>query len=140
MHPTHAGVDSPSQPESRVPGVWHLRYRNSVGQWCKARANTQQIIQRLREGRLPATVEGSQTAEGAYLPLAAYPEFRQFQESETGANHNGANGRHRRKWRRSSSLEPMPSTWWSAWSNWILLIAVVSLSTVAAIICFAVIR
>src|SRR5204863_3129410 len=35
------------------PDIWYLRYRDRNGQSCKARATTQQIARRLREGKLP---------------------------------------------------------------------------------------
>ncbi len=58
------------------PGVWYLRYRDRQGGWCKTRATTQQIVQRIQEGRLPASVEACPQSQGEYLPLSAYAEFR----------------------------------------------------------------
>src|SRR5262249_20942610 len=34
------------------PDLWYLRYRDSKGQWCKAKTTTRQVLQRLREGRM----------------------------------------------------------------------------------------
>jgi serine/threonine-protein kinase len=57
------------------PDVWFLRYR-SRGQWCKAKAGTEQVIKRLLEGRIPAAVQASRQSRGPYRPLEAYPDFR----------------------------------------------------------------
>ncbi len=58
------------------PDLWYVRYRDRSGQWCKARATAQQIVQRLREGKLPGEVEGSHEAQGEFRPLGNVPEFR----------------------------------------------------------------
>jgi serine/threonine-protein kinase len=58
------------------PGVWYLRYRDPQGRWCKARASTQQIIERVHKGQIPPGAEVSQEPQGEFRPLAAYLEFR----------------------------------------------------------------
>jgi serine/threonine-protein kinase len=59
------------------PNVWYLRFRNEEGRWIKARATTQQIVQRLREGRISRAVEAGHQPQGEFRPLAAYTEFRE---------------------------------------------------------------
>jgi serine/threonine-protein kinase len=59
------------------PDLWYLRYKDRHGQWCKARATTQQVVQRLRQGQVPAEVEASHQSQSGFRPLAAYPEFRE---------------------------------------------------------------
>jgi serine/threonine-protein kinase len=58
------------------PDIWYLKYRDGRGQWCKARATTQQVVQRLRAGRLPTQVELCHQPHGAFQTLSAYPEFQ----------------------------------------------------------------
>jgi serine/threonine-protein kinase len=57
--------------------LWYLRYRDTKGQWCKARATTRQVLQRLREGRMPREVEASHHPQEKFQPLTAVPEFRE---------------------------------------------------------------
>jgi serine/threonine protein kinase len=57
--------------------VWYLRYRDRSGQWCKAKASTRQVLQRLRDGRMPREVEASHSPKAKFQPLAAFPEFRE---------------------------------------------------------------
>jgi serine/threonine-protein kinase len=63
------------RPQAR-PGVWYLRYRDRQGQWCKAKATTQQILRRLRDGKLPGEVEAARAANGDFRPLGEFDEFR----------------------------------------------------------------
>jgi serine/threonine-protein kinase len=57
------------------PDVWYLRYQDPKGRWCKAKATTQQIVQRLRKGILPEGAEACHEPQGEFRPLAAYPEL-----------------------------------------------------------------
>lgn len=57
------------------PDAWFLRFRERDGRFCKTRATTQQILQRLREGQLAATIEVSREIQGEFMPLSAYNEF-----------------------------------------------------------------
>src|SRR5262249_36158842 len=68
------------------PDIWYLKYRDRRGQWCKARATTQQVVQRVRDGRVPAEVEACHHPRGPFKALAAYPEF---QHALAGPNRNG---------------------------------------------------
>ena len=49
--------------------VWYLRYQDRSGRWCKAKATTEQVVKRLREGRLGAAVEGCHFHNGEFRPL-----------------------------------------------------------------------
>jgi hypothetical protein len=77
--------------------VWLLRYRKSTGQLCQARATTLQIVQRLKEGRLPAGVEACRRKEDGFRPLAQFVEFRALLL-------------HRRPARKGVKAAPPPST------------------------------
>jgi serine/threonine protein kinase len=57
-------------------GVWVLRYRNPAGKLCRVQANTEQIVLRLRRGRLSAKVEARHANGKDYHPLSFYPEFK----------------------------------------------------------------
>jgi serine/threonine-protein kinase len=61
--------------------IWYVRYRNREGRWCKARATTGQVVQRLRENRLPAGAELSRAQEGPFRPPAEHAEFQLDRES-----------------------------------------------------------
>ena len=63
-------------PANGHPDLWYLRYRDTTGRLCKAKATTKQVLQRLREGRLPAEVEASHQLQGQYEALERLPEFR----------------------------------------------------------------
>src|SRR6185312_12210684 len=48
---------APPAPAAEVNGAWVLRYHNPAGKLCRARATTEQIVQRLRRGLLSVKVE-----------------------------------------------------------------------------------
>jgi len=56
--------------------LWYLRYRGKDGNWRKVRAKTQQIVEGLRAGKLPAGIEACREDQGDFRPLRDYPEFR----------------------------------------------------------------
>jgi serine/threonine-protein kinase len=58
------------------PDIWYLRYRDSGGRWCKAKATTEQVLKRLRERRFPADVQAGHHHNGEFWPLEHYQEFR----------------------------------------------------------------
>jgi serine/threonine-protein kinase len=68
----------PAEGEHAGPGTWFLRYRNGSQRWCKARATTEQVLKRLRDGRLPLTTEASLEARGPFKALAAFPEYQEI--------------------------------------------------------------
>lgn len=69
--------ERPARTEARKdqPDIWYLRYRDSAGRWCKAKATTQQVLQRLRDRRFPADVEACHRHNGAFQPLGTFSEF-----------------------------------------------------------------
>jgi serine/threonine protein kinase len=69
---------TPRRPDETVPsdGVWVLRYRNKAGKLCRAQASTEQIVLRLRRGRLSAKIEARHATGKDYHPLSFYPEFQ----------------------------------------------------------------
>ena len=83
--PTRLDPEMPPEPTEAAPaletaaqanGVWVLRYRNPAGKLCRARASTEQIVQRLRRGRLSPKIEARHGSSPDYRPLASYPEFK----------------------------------------------------------------
>jgi serine/threonine-protein kinase len=79
MEPTRPDLAGPTNEAAALrpqPEVWYLRYRGQDGTWRTVRATAEQIVRRLREGRVPAGVEASRQADGAFVPLASVPEFR----------------------------------------------------------------
>jgi serine/threonine-protein kinase len=72
-----AAAEPKPEPAAGNPDLWYLKYCDKRGQWCKARATTQQVVQRLRDGRLPYEVELCHLPRGIFRALAAYPEFKQ---------------------------------------------------------------
>jgi serine/threonine-protein kinase len=77
--PTSLDLSAQAAPPASANGqedVWYLRYRDRKGQWCKAKATTPQVVQRLRDGKLAGEVEACHASQGDFRPLAEYPEFR----------------------------------------------------------------
>jgi hypothetical protein len=77
-----AAAKKPAPSTNGNPDLWFLRYRDKSGQWCKAKATTAQLLQRLREGRMPAEVEASHQLQGKFQPLKAFPELREAAEHQ----------------------------------------------------------
>jgi len=82
--PAASAADTPSHATSNG-SVWILRYRNRAGKWCRVQASTEQIILRLRHGRLSAKVEARHTSGKEYHPLSFYPEFKDILPVSVGA-------------------------------------------------------
>jgi serine/threonine protein kinase len=83
--PTRLDPEMPPLPAASVSeaatplppdGVWVLRYRNPAGKLCRARASTEQIVQRLRRGRLSSKIEARHGNRQDYHPLTFYAEFK----------------------------------------------------------------
>ncbi|HZT79017.1 MAG TPA: serine/threonine-protein kinase [Gemmataceae bacterium] len=78
--PTRAALETPPAPPAPPPAppadLWHLRYRNREGRWCRAQATTRQVVQALRNGRLPREAQAARAAAAAYRPVAELEEFR----------------------------------------------------------------
>jgi eukaryotic-like serine/threonine-protein kinase len=78
--PTAADLQmSQREPRSELrkshPDIWYLRYQDPTGRWCKAKATTQQVLKRLREGRFTSKVEASHQHGGPFKPLGKFEEF-----------------------------------------------------------------
>jgi eukaryotic-like serine/threonine-protein kinase len=77
---TRLDPNQPPHKEETTPteaaDVWMLRFRNRAGRLCKARATTGQIIERLRDRRLPHRVVARRPSQPKYRPLAVFPEFQ----------------------------------------------------------------
>lgn len=74
---THADLRVPARlSRAQATDIWYLRYRNRDGRWCKAKASTQQLILRLREGRVPSGLEIGRDAKAEFRCPADFPEFR----------------------------------------------------------------
>jgi serine/threonine-protein kinase len=93
--------DSEARSELRKgkPDIWYLRYRDQSGRWCKAKATTQQVLQRLGERRFPADIEGGHHHNGEFQPLGEFAEFR----SAVLEAAKGRKPRHRGKGRMPAS-------------------------------------
>jgi serine/threonine-protein kinase len=105
------------------PNIWYLKYRDRRGQWCKARATTQQVVQRLRDGRVPPHLEACHQPHGVFRPLWAYAEFAQAviprsQLRRPGRKKAGRNGRPLSTG-RAGSVASAPRRWFS----WAVLLA-----------------
>jgi hypothetical protein len=74
--PTRPDMEAPVKAAGRL---WHLRYRDRTGRWRGAQATTQQVVRRLREGRVPAVLEARPEGRGVFRPLESYPEFARIE-------------------------------------------------------------
>jgi eukaryotic-like serine/threonine-protein kinase len=75
--PTRPDLDAPMHRKAAAgPDQWHVRFRDRSGHGHKGQATTEQIVQRLREGRLPRTAEACRHLRDGFHPLATYPEFQ----------------------------------------------------------------
>ena len=79
--PTSPDLPMPShnsRPERTIdnPDIWYLRYRDRQGKWCKARATTRQVLQRLGEGVLSVEAQAAHQPQGEFQPLSGLDEFR----------------------------------------------------------------
>jgi hypothetical protein len=77
--PPADGEPAADQPRPSAPDVgdwWHLRRRDRKGRLWKVKATTQQIVQRLRTGKISSKVEASPLDTDNFRPLSAYPAFR----------------------------------------------------------------
>jgi hypothetical protein len=60
-----------------------MRYRDAQGQWRKSKGTARQIINHIREGRLPNDLEVARLPHQEYQALAEFPEFRAAVASKT---------------------------------------------------------
>jgi hypothetical protein len=68
-----APTDAPSPAGA---DTWYVRYRGSDGQWCKTRAQAEEIRRRLRDGQLPAAAEVSRELHGTFCIWKQVTEFQ----------------------------------------------------------------
>ncbi len=67
----------PESPARRLDGdAWIVRYRNRAGQIRRAKATTNQLVERLGAGQLPAAIEVSRAGLPEFHPPAHYPELQ----------------------------------------------------------------
>jgi serine/threonine protein kinase len=76
MPPLPSASATEPAPTPQTDGIWVLRYRNPAGKLCRAQATTEQIVLRLRRGRLSAKIEARHANDKDYHPLSFYPEFK----------------------------------------------------------------
>jgi eukaryotic-like serine/threonine-protein kinase len=72
--------ETPAKPEIEVnegQGIWFLRFPNRDGQWIKTKMTTQQVLERLAEGRLGAEAEACPQPKGEFRSLEKFKEFRE---------------------------------------------------------------
>jgi serine/threonine-protein kinase len=82
VEPTRLDPETPRPTAPAKPpeaDVWLLRYRNREGELRQVRATTLQIVQRLRDGRMPSGVEARRPPQPSFRPLLVFPEFRSVQ-------------------------------------------------------------
>jgi serine/threonine protein kinase len=106
----------PRTPPPLVPNGddnWLVRVRQK-GAWRKYKATTRQLIQRLREGKMPRQIEASK-AGGGFHPLSHYPEFQEI----TPAPKSGKQLRPRKAARAKPA--PLPSAALSRRASYLLL-------------------
>jgi serine/threonine-protein kinase len=109
--PTQLDVDAAAQ---RMPATndgsnfWYIRFRNREGTWRTARGTTEQIVDRLRSGRIPGTLKACQTPQGEYRPLATYPEFRPYALKKIKRPQPSRNGRQGVEFAARDSEESKP--------------------------------
>jgi serine/threonine-protein kinase len=66
----------PESPVRRGDDAWVLRYRNRSGKLRKAKATTAQIVERLRDGRLPTPIQVRRLEAPEFHSPSHFPEFR----------------------------------------------------------------
>lgn len=76
--PTQPDLEArPPAPVNSNPDTWYLRFRGNDGKWCKTKATTQEVVQRLLAGKVPEEVEGCRQSKGDFKPLVEFPEFEE---------------------------------------------------------------
>jgi eukaryotic-like serine/threonine-protein kinase len=112
-------VNGSTDPEN--PHLWFVRYRNRDGRWCKVRLTTEQITQRLREGRLVGTVvEASHQSQGEFQPLTTFAEFRAALAAAKRAKRVRENGKADKKEPRPDEKRTTPQSRFLGFRLWLL--------------------
>ncbi len=79
--PTHPDLSQPERtpaPEREIgqeETTWIARYLNREGEWKRIRLTTEQIVRRLRDGRLPHDAEVCANPREGFRPLVEQPVF-----------------------------------------------------------------
>jgi serine/threonine-protein kinase len=68
---------TPSGARAAANDLWLLRYVSADGRPGRGRSTTQQILQRLREGRVPRSAEVCRAADEGFLPISFFAEFQE---------------------------------------------------------------
>jgi eukaryotic-like serine/threonine-protein kinase len=122
--PTRPAADAPVRPPPPSSGeieqgAWTVRFRQpATGRVVKARVSTPQLLQRLKEGRLPPDAEARRGSDGEYRSLGEYAEFRDLIAGLKPA---------------AEPEEPEEPEEPSAWPRW-LLVGSVSLGLLTALL------
>jgi serine/threonine-protein kinase len=100
--------------------IWFVRYRDPQGNWGKTKGTSKQILDHLRDGRLPKDVQAARQAQGEFKPLSTIPEFRDAVNLAAGVSKPPTSEKKRRA-RRLFQLSPegtsflsLPVAFWVA--------------------------
>jgi serine/threonine-protein kinase len=77
--PTCLDPDTPPvnpRPATETEAAWVVRFYNRAGKLCRARATTEEILVRLRRGRVFTNVEVRRAQGKTYHPVGFFPEFK----------------------------------------------------------------
>jgi serine/threonine-protein kinase len=118
------------------PDLWYLRYRDRNGQWCKARATTAEILQRLRDGKLPRDAEASREAQGGYKALASYGEFQAADGHGSGKRPAASASSRKGKRERPAPASSPPQALAFSRRWWVLLGAGVGLVALSCLVIY----
>jgi eukaryotic-like serine/threonine-protein kinase len=73
---TQIDIHAPRREPSPKPKTWHLRYHDeNTGKLCELTATTDQVLRRIRQGKLNGTVQAGTAAAGPFRWLSDWPEF-----------------------------------------------------------------
>jgi serine/threonine-protein kinase len=78
VQPTRPDLEAPPEKQAMARGtdIWHLRYKGRDGRLYRGKASTKQITDRIRDGRLPLSAQGSREEQDGFRPLREHAEFR----------------------------------------------------------------
>jgi serine/threonine-protein kinase len=93
---------APQKKAAQEP-TWLVRYRDSNGNLCKAKATMAEIIDRLRVGTIPIEAEAARIDQKRFRSLAKWPEFAQVLANLQASAKADA-----------SSSDAAPIWWWIA--------------------------
>jgi serine/threonine-protein kinase len=62
--------------KAREQQIWFLRYRDPRGNLVKAKGSAANVLERIKNGTIPANAEASLSAQGKFKPLGQWPEFQ----------------------------------------------------------------